>query len=298
MRANKMLTVPPGEAAHFVSAVRICAPRTRVAMTDMTSHLMPTYARVNLAFERGEGVWLTATNGERYLDFTSGVAVNALGHAHPHLVAALTEQAQKVWHVSNLYEIPEAERVAQRLVRRQLCRRRVLLQFRRRSDGMRHQDGAQIPVGERRARALSHHHLRRRLPRPHAGDARRRRPEEISRRLRPGGRRLRPGAIRRSRSGQARHRAGDRRDPDRADAWAKAACASSSRRSCGPCASCATSTACCWCSTKCRPAWAAPANCSPPARRRHARHHGARQGARRRLPGRRLSSPPAKPPRA
>jgi acetylornithine/N-succinyldiaminopimelate aminotransferase len=76
---------------------------------------MPTFARVNLAFERGEGVWLEATNGERYLDFTSGVAVNALGHAHPHLVAALTAQAQKLWHVSNLYEIPEDERAAQRL---------------------------------------------------------------------------------------------------------------------------------------------------------------------------------------
>jgi acetylornithine/N-succinyldiaminopimelate aminotransferase len=76
---------------------------------------MPTFARVNLAFERGEGVWLTATDGERYLDFTSGVAVNALGHAHPHLIAALTEQANKVWHVSNLYEIPESERAAQRL---------------------------------------------------------------------------------------------------------------------------------------------------------------------------------------
>jgi acetylornithine/N-succinyldiaminopimelate aminotransferase len=81
----------------------------------MTTHLMPTFARVNLAFERGEGVWLTATNGERYLDFTSGVAVNALGHSHPHLVAALMEQAQKVWHVSNLYEIPEDARAAQRL---------------------------------------------------------------------------------------------------------------------------------------------------------------------------------------
>jgi acetylornithine/N-succinyldiaminopimelate aminotransferase len=76
---------------------------------------MATFARVHLAFERGEGVWLYATDGERYLDFTSGVAVNALGHAHPHLVAALTEQAKKVWHVSNLFEIPEAERVAQRL---------------------------------------------------------------------------------------------------------------------------------------------------------------------------------------
>ncbi len=81
----------------------------------MTSHLLPTYARVNLAFERGEGVWLIATNGDRYLDFTSGVAVNALGHAHPQLVAAIAEQAQKLWHVSNLYQLPEAERVAQRL---------------------------------------------------------------------------------------------------------------------------------------------------------------------------------------
>src|SRR3984885_10510264 len=81
----------------------------------VTSHLMATFARVHLAFERGEGVWLISTDGERYLDFTSGVAVNALGHAHPHLVAALTEQGQKVWHVSNLYQIPEAERVAERL---------------------------------------------------------------------------------------------------------------------------------------------------------------------------------------
>ena len=79
------------------------------------SHLLPTYARVDLAFERGEGAWLTATNGERYLDFTSGIAVNGLGHAHPHLVEVLTEQAQKLWHVSNLYRIPEGERLAARL---------------------------------------------------------------------------------------------------------------------------------------------------------------------------------------
>ena len=80
-----------------------------------TSHLLPTYARADLAFERGEGAWLIATNGDRYLDFASGVAVNALGHAHPHLVAAIAEQARKLWHVSNLYRIPEAERVADRL---------------------------------------------------------------------------------------------------------------------------------------------------------------------------------------
>ena len=79
------------------------------------SHLLATYSRVDLAFERGEGAWLIATNGDRYLDFASGVAVNALGHAHPHLVAAVAEQARRLWHVSNLYRIPEAERVAGRL---------------------------------------------------------------------------------------------------------------------------------------------------------------------------------------
>jgi acetylornithine/N-succinyldiaminopimelate aminotransferase len=80
-----------------------------------TSHLLPTFARVDLAFERGEGVWLIATNGERYLDFASGVAVNALGHAHPRLIEALDSQARKLWHVSNLYRIPEGERLAGRL---------------------------------------------------------------------------------------------------------------------------------------------------------------------------------------
>ncbi|MGB9298933.1 MAG: aspartate aminotransferase family protein [Pseudolabrys sp.] len=81
----------------------------------MSSHLLPTYARVDLAFERGEGAWLFTAEGERYLDFTAGVAVNALGHAHPQLVKALTEQAHKVWHVSNLYRIPEGEKLAGRL---------------------------------------------------------------------------------------------------------------------------------------------------------------------------------------
>ena len=83
--------------------------------SSQPSHLLPTYARVDLSFERGEGAWLIASNGDRYLDFSSGVAVNVLGHVHPHLVAAITEQANKVWHVSNLYRIPESERVAGRL---------------------------------------------------------------------------------------------------------------------------------------------------------------------------------------
>jgi acetylornithine/N-succinyldiaminopimelate aminotransferase len=79
------------------------------------SHLLPVFARVDLGFERGEGAWLVATDGERYLDFTSGVAVNALGHCHPHLVKALQEQATKLWHMSNLFKSPDGERLAARL---------------------------------------------------------------------------------------------------------------------------------------------------------------------------------------
>ena len=65
---------------------------------------------------KGEGSWLVTAEGTRYLDFAAGIAVNSLGHAHPHLVAALTEQAQKLWHVSNLYEIPDQTRLGERLV--------------------------------------------------------------------------------------------------------------------------------------------------------------------------------------
>jgi acetylornithine/N-succinyldiaminopimelate aminotransferase len=87
-----------------------------IAMPDSaTSHLLPVFARVDLGFERGEGAWLISTNGERYLDFTSGVAVNALGHAHPHLVAALQEQATKLWHMSNLFKSPDGDKLAARL---------------------------------------------------------------------------------------------------------------------------------------------------------------------------------------
>ena len=77
--------------------------------------LYETYLRAPLRFTRGEGVWLIAEDGERYLDFAAGVAVNSLGHAHPHLVAALKDQADKVWHLSNLYEVPGQESLGRRL---------------------------------------------------------------------------------------------------------------------------------------------------------------------------------------
>lgn len=79
------------------------------------SPLYQTYMRAPLRFERGEGVWLVTEGGERYLDFAAGVAVNSLGHAHPHLIEALTTQAGKVWHLSNLYDVPGQERLGRRL---------------------------------------------------------------------------------------------------------------------------------------------------------------------------------------
>ena len=80
------------------------------------SALYETFARAPLAFDRGEGSWLITEDGKRYLDFAGGIAVNSLGHSHPHLVAAITEQAAKLWHVSNLYEIPGQRRLGERLV--------------------------------------------------------------------------------------------------------------------------------------------------------------------------------------
>ena len=82
----------------------------------MITPVLPTYNRAPMAFVKGEGSWLTAEDGKRYLDLGAGIAVNALGHANPDLVAALTEQAGKLWHVSNLYRIPEQEKLAEALV--------------------------------------------------------------------------------------------------------------------------------------------------------------------------------------
>ncbi|HET9018218.1 MAG TPA: aminotransferase class III-fold pyridoxal phosphate-dependent enzyme, partial [Acetobacteraceae bacterium] len=82
----------------------------------MISALMPTYNRADLAFERGEGVWLYTADGRRFLDFGAGIATSSLGHNHEHLVAAIAGQAARVIHVSNLYRIPQAERLAERLV--------------------------------------------------------------------------------------------------------------------------------------------------------------------------------------
>lgn len=82
----------------------------------MIPSVLPTYARAKLNFVKGEGSWLIEEGGERYLDLGAGIAVNALGHANPDLIGALTAQAHKLWHVSNLYEIPGQKTLADKLV--------------------------------------------------------------------------------------------------------------------------------------------------------------------------------------
>lgn len=93
-------------------AIRSAAAGTAMPQSQA---VMATYNRLDIVFERGEGAWLLTRDGERYLDFGSGVAVNALGHAHPHLVTELKAQADKLWHTSNLYRVAGQERLAERL---------------------------------------------------------------------------------------------------------------------------------------------------------------------------------------
>ena len=89
---------------------------TAVPANEKIPSLLPVYKRIDIVFERGEGVWLYDKDGRAYLDCGSGIAVNGLGYSHPHLVKALQEQAAKIWHISNLFRIESLERLADRLV--------------------------------------------------------------------------------------------------------------------------------------------------------------------------------------
>ena len=199
------------------------------ASAGPSAAVMPTYARANLVFERGEGAWLVATSGERYLDFASGVAVNALGHAHPKLVAALTEQASKVWHTSNLYRVAGQERLAERL-----CEVTFADQVFFCNSGAEACEGA-IKLARRyhyvngRPERWRHGHLQGRLPRPHARHHRLGGQRQAPGRLRASGRRLRHGA--RSAISRPRRRPSARTRPA---SWssrcrARAACTSPQR---------------------------------------------------------------------
>ena len=160
------------------------------------SAVMGTYARQDVVFERGEGCWLTSTTGERYLDFGSGVAVNSLGHAHPKLVAALTEQAGKLWHTSNLYRVAGQERLAARLIATTFADTVFFC-----NSGAEACEGA-IKTARRyqyvsgKPEQLAHHYIRGFLPRPHAGDNRGGGQSQVHRRLRTGSARVRASCAR------------------------------------------------------------------------------------------------------
>ena len=183
----------------------------------MSSAIVPTYARADLAFERGDGCWLTSTTGERYLDFGAGIAVVSLGHSHPHLVEALTEPGRAssgTLRTCSRFPRANASRVGLPTRPSPTSSSSPIPAPRR---TRRDQDGAQVAIGRRPSRALRHPHLRGRLPWPHPGDHRRRRPGQISRGFRPEGRGLRPDSVRRPRGRRGGDRPADRRDHDRAD---------------------------------------------------------------------------------
>ena len=160
--------------------------------------LLPVFARAKVTFERGEGVRVFIPPTASVSRFRRRRCGHRCGHAHPHLVEALTEQAQKIWHTSNLYQAPGQEKLAERLIAATFADTVFFT-----NSGAEALECA-IKMARKYHAAHGHperyppHHLRGRLPWPHAGHHRRRRPGEISRRLRPQGRRLRPGAVWRS----------------------------------------------------------------------------------------------------
>src|SRR5690606_14257562 len=100
--------------ARFTDAVDIVS--SRFAGVSMSSALSNIFARLPVSFTHGQGAWLWDSQGRKYLDALAGIGVSALGHSHPRLVAAISEQAARVIHVSNLYEVPQQEALAKRIV--------------------------------------------------------------------------------------------------------------------------------------------------------------------------------------
>ncbi len=264
-------------------------------MPDMqdaaASPLLPTYARADVAFVRGEGAWLEASDGSRYLDFGAGIAVCALGHvASPPRGGAERSRRRSSGTSRTCSASPRPSALAPpaRATRRSpiTC-------------------SSPIPARKRsRARSRRRASIMRPAAIPSASVSSRSRARSTAARWR----RSPPAAIRNTSKASARkvegfdqvpfgdhrgceggHRPARRRACSSSRSRARAACACPRPASCARCASCATSAACCLCSTRCRAAWAAPASCSRTnCYGVDARHHGGRQGHRRRLPARRV----------
>ena len=224
------------------------------------------------------------------LDFSAASRSTSLGHAHPTLVGALKAQAEKLWHVSNLFRIPEQERLAATLCRGDLRRQGLLHQFRRRGDRVR---ASRRRGATTSSTAIPSASASSPSPAPSTAARSRRSPPPATPKYLEGFGPPADGfdqvAVRRPQGGRGGDRPGDRGDPDRADPGRGRRPPRAGGSSCARCASSATSTACCSSSTRSRPASAAPASSSPTSGRASTPDIMAvGQGPRRRLPGRRL----------
>ena len=231
----------------------------------MGSSILSVYNRHPVGFVAGKGARLTAEDGSEYLDFGVGVAVNALGHAHPHLVTALSEQAaQAVAHLQPLPD-PRGRAAGGAADRRDLRRHGVLHQFRRRGAGMRHQDGAALSPFPAAQPERFRHRSPSRAP-SMAGRWRRSRPAARRNISRASARRSTASTRCRSAISTRSRRRSAMKPPAFCSSRcrAKAACASCPAASCRALrAAVRRAAACCWSSTRCSAAWAAPASCSP-----------------------------------
>ena len=225
------------------------------------SHVMNTYARQPVAFVRGQGVWLWDEAGKKYLDALAGIAVNTLGHNHPRLVRALTEQIGRIIHSSNLFQMPLQEQAADRIAADHRPGRGVLLQFRAGSERGRDQGRAQVRPRPRHRRARHHRHGEG-LPRPLAGDAVGHRQPQGAGRLRAAGAGLRARAAERPGGGAPGRRAQQERGGGvrRADPGRRRHQRLAPGVPEGPARKSATATNGCSCPTRCSAAWGAPAS--------------------------------------
>ena len=204
--------------------------------------LMPVYPRSPVRPVRGEGVYLFGEGGEKYLDFASGIAVNMLGHGHPHLTEAIQDQAAQADARLQPLRQPAGRSAGAAAGRSDLRRHGVLHQFGRRGGRMRDQDRAALPSRQGQSPQARADHLLERLPRPDDGDDQRDQPGKDPRRLRAAAAGLHGSRVRRSRSGQSGDERAHRRLPGRADPGRRRHPPRVARNSCAACAPCATST--------------------------------------------------------
>ena len=226
---------------------------------------MPTYARQNIAFEKGEGAWLVFPPRASAISISPAASPSTRwATRHPKLIAALTEQAGKLWHCSNLYRVTGQERLAERLCEATFADKVFFTNSGAEACEGAIKTGAALPLRQRPSRAVAHRHLQGRVPRPHARHHRRRRQREI-----PGGLRRAPspgfdlvpfGDLEAAENAIGPHTAAIMVEPVQGEGGVRVGSNSFPQ---GPARAVRRARACCWSSTRCSAAWGAPASCSP-----------------------------------